>query len=312
MSLLRSLLILACLLPAAPSLAARADIDGAWIATPDNSTNDANLRSRFTTWLAPSTATEVWLIEGETIKVYGPNLIFRITGYAPGRLTAEEDMAARFDGKAKPFQPANYTPQRVTATFDEPAGKARFVVDEGDVQRRYDAALPAGHLRAVARTNAAPPPAAPLPAPACPAAPLAESQAAQRQLQDQVAALQRRVAQCAAAVQPPPPPPTPRLQADADCPRPTGAARIIIDSPANTGRNPVRLTAPPDSAIVDLVIRVVSDPPPSRVTVGAAVAQPVPSGCGRYVASIRADQLRDPVRIEAIIAGRSLAIQLVR
>lgn len=207
---------------AAPLLAhlpahAAGQLDGAWVAVVDRSRT--NFVDNLIGSLSLAHRTEIWLIEGQDIRVFGPNKVFRVQSVEPDglALTAIEDWVRDMDLGTAASQRRPDVVSTVSIRLDPARREVLIVQTQGASSRTLVGRLSAGAGRAL--PAAAPPPACPDPAPAVAA------------LQQQLARAQQETAQCRAAPPAPAPRPTPP-PAPVAVPAPVPPAPVPAPAPA--------------------------------------------------------------------------------
>jgi hypothetical protein len=268
------------------SARANGTLDGAWVVKLD--LNQSSLFYRAQANLGLVLMTEVWVVEGQHVRAFGRNLVFRITGRTNGgrELTAVDEWTLGIDLEPKTLQNRPALASSVTMQRD---AQGRVTITESVSQ---DKRVFTGH-QVAAGAAAAPT--------ACPdnAAPLAG-------LQQQLTAAQRERDQCrteqARAVPRPPTPsppvPTPipapapapaPVQAPApDCPAMAGGGSAIqITGATAAGPGRVAVVMQRDDTAVTLRGRSGFLRDLSRAAVGARGA--ALGACGEFQLTLRPD-----------------------
>lgn len=235
-----ALVLVAGVAPSPAGAAASDPFEGAWVAKLDR--NRSNFMTNLLSQLAITGNTEVWLIEGQDIRAFGANKVYRVQSVEGTTMVATEDWTRDIDLAPAANQRRPDVVSRVTLRLD-PAGPSLTIAEsKGGETRTLVARLPAG----VASTSGGP-----VAAQACADVPAA----AEARLQ--MVRLQQELAQCRAtqaarppgAVAPTPAPaPAPGPAAGACAPF-AGAPTTIRIQGATDGARPVLAVKPTDRSV---------------------------------------------------------------
>ncbi len=222
-------------LAASARAAATDPFEGAWVAKLDR--NRSNFMANLLSQLVITGNTEVWLIEGQDIRAFGSNKVYRVQSVEGTTMVATEDWTRDIDLAPAANQRRPDVVARVTLRLD-PAGPSLTIAEaKGGETRTLVARLPAGGASA---------PGAPVAAQACADVPVAA------ELRLQLVRTQQELAQCRAGQAGTRPPATPNpapAPASAGCaPFAGGPTAIRIQGAADAAR-PVLSVKPNDRSI---------------------------------------------------------------